>query len=78
MRPGERRSISGSVAYSIAGGSDRVAIATALGPIIYFNARTKTEEGRIDFPASALAISDDGTILAAVERSSGTVRRIGR
>jgi hypothetical protein len=49
-----------------------VAVATALGPVIYFNARTKTEEGRIDVGVATLAISDDGSILAAA--SQGTIK----
>jgi hypothetical protein len=57
-------------ALAIAGGSDRVAVATALGPIVLLNPKTQAEEGRIDFPAGKLAISDDGSVLAAAKRDT--------
>ncbi len=52
-------------AWSIAGGADQVAVATASGRIVLLDARTRAEQGRIDFPSSSLAMSDDGTVLAA-------------
>jgi hypothetical protein len=52
-------------AFSIAGSAYRVAIATASGTILYFDARTKTLEGTIPFQSSHLEMSSDGTVLAA-------------
>jgi hypothetical protein len=52
-------------AMSIAGSSIRVAVATASGSILYFNAPPGALEGTINFPASQLALSSDGTVLAA-------------
>lgn len=52
-------------AFSIAAGTNRVAIATANGVITYFNPATATQEGSIDFPAAKLALSSSGTVLAA-------------
>jgi hypothetical protein len=52
-------------AWSISGGADRVAVATASGKILYFDASTNTLEGVIDFSSSKLEISNDGTVLAA-------------
>jgi hypothetical protein len=51
---------------SIAGSAHRIAIATASGSIVYLDMDTKTEEGRIPFLVSQLAMSDDGTVLAGV------------
>jgi len=52
-------------AWSIAGSSPRVAVATASGAILYFNAATKAQEGTIKFSSSQLALSSDGSVLAA-------------
>ena len=50
---------------SIAGGSGHFAVGTPLG-IYYFDATTLAQEGQIAFSASQLALSTDGTTLAAV------------
>ena len=52
-------------ARSIAGGTEHFAVATASGAILYFDALTKELEGRIEYPSSKIAISADGTVLAA-------------
>ena len=49
---------------SIAGSNARIAVATH-GGILYFDAQTKAPEGTIDFSSSKVALSSDGTILAA-------------
>lgn len=61
---------------AVAGGATRVAVATKFGKILYFDVQSKTLEGEFDFPASRLELSDDGTILAAVETtlSSSTLK----
>jgi hypothetical protein len=50
---------------SIAGGSGHFAVGTPLG-IYYFDAATLAQEGQIAFNAGQLALSTDGTTLAAV------------
>ena len=52
-------------ALSIAGNADQIAIATANGTILYFNALTLAQEGTIKFSSLQVALSPDGTILAA-------------
>jgi hypothetical protein len=53
-------------ALNVAGSANQIAIATASGSILYFNATTLASEGAIQFPAGQLALSRDGSILAAV------------
>jgi hypothetical protein len=57
-------------AWSIAGGTDRVAIATAVGQIPYFDPSLNTPEGFIGFSSSKLAMSSDGTVLAAAANTN--------
>jgi len=52
-------------AWSIAGGTGRTAIATASGKIFYFDPAISTLQGSIDLSSWKLALSSDGTILAA-------------
>jgi hypothetical protein len=52
-------------AWSIAGGTGRVAIATASGQILFFDPAVVTPEGTIKFSSSKIAMSSDGTVLAA-------------
>jgi len=52
-------------AWSIAGSNGSIAVATASGRIVYFNASTLTQEGVIPFSASRVSLSSDGTVLAA-------------
>jgi hypothetical protein len=52
---------------SIAGSTGFVAIATASGRIVYFDASTLTQEGVIPVSASRLVLSADGSTLAAQE-----------
>jgi hypothetical protein len=44
----------------------RIAIATAAGDIIYFEAATRARQGEIEFPSSQLSMSADGTRVAAM------------
>ncbi len=53
------------VSYSAAGSGSRVAFTTASGSIDFFDPSTATLEGTISFPASKLALSSDGSVLAA-------------
>ncbi len=53
-------------ALSIAGSANQIAFATASGTILYFNAGTLAQEGTIPFLSAQLALSPDGSILAAV------------
>ena len=53
-------------ALSIAGGTSYFAIATASGPILYFDSNTLALLGKLNFTAGKLALSSDGTVLAAV------------
>jgi hypothetical protein len=50
---------------SIAGNASQIAIATASGVILYFNAVTLAQEGTIQLSSTQLALSPDGSILAA-------------
>jgi hypothetical protein len=50
---------------SIAGNASQIALATASGRILFFDAGTLVQEGSIPFTSGALAISPDGSILAA-------------
>jgi Putative Ig domain len=59
------RQLSIGAAVSIAGGIGRTAIATAIGTIYYFDPSVSTPTGTISFSASKIALSTDGTVLAA-------------
>jgi hypothetical protein len=59
-------------AWSIAGSSTLVAVATASGAIVYFDAATNVQKGTINFPSSQIALSSDGTVLAAAGDQSGS------
>ena len=61
-------------AWSIAGSAERIAVATALGRILFFNARTKVLEGSIESFSSKLALSSDGSILAAENFSDTSIK----
>jgi Putative Ig domain len=52
-------------AWSIAGSSPLVAVATASGVILYFDAATNARKGTINFSSSQIALSSDGSVLAA-------------
>jgi Putative Ig domain len=52
-------------ALSVAGNGSQIALATASGRILYFNAGTLAQEGTITFTSGELAISPDGSTLAA-------------
>lgn len=51
--------------WSIAGSTGSVAVATASGRIVYFDASTLTQQGVVAFPASRVLLSSDGSLLAA-------------
>jgi hypothetical protein len=52
-------------AFSIAGAPGQVAIATAIGKILTYNPASPTVVSTINFTSSKLALSADGTVLAA-------------
>jgi hypothetical protein len=52
---------------SIAGGTGSIAVATASGQVVYFDATTLAQEGVIPILASQLLMSSDGSVLATVE-----------
>jgi len=56
-------------AWSIAGGAARAAVATASGKTLFFDATSWQLEGTLDSSNSQIALSSDGTVLAA--RASG-------
>jgi hypothetical protein len=62
---GQPRSFTLGQVTSIAAGTTYVAVATASGQILYFDATTDAALGTIDFPSSQLAMSADGKVLAA-------------
>jgi len=51
-------------AWSIAGATGRVAIATAKGTILYLDPASATVQGTIAFSSSIVQLSSDGTVLA--------------
>jgi hypothetical protein len=55
---------------SIAGGGSRFAIATASGRVLHYNSTTGTLEGTISDFSEKLALSADGSVLAASGRST--------
>jgi hypothetical protein len=57
-------------ATGIAGGLNNVAIATASGRIVYFEATTLAQQGTLDQLAWQIATSSDGTVLAAASGGS--------
>lgn len=52
-------------ALSVAGSTSNIVVATASGRMLYFNASTLALEGTINFTSSDVALSSDGTVLAA-------------
>ena len=52
-------------AWSIAGSGPRLAVATASGAVLYFNAATNAQEGAINFSSSQVLLASDGSVLAA-------------
>jgi hypothetical protein len=60
-------------ARSIAGSSSRVAIATMAGEILLYDATTHALQDRIDWSASQVALSADGTVLGALARADSNV-----
>lgn len=54
-------------ALSIAGSGGSIAVATASGQILYFDAATLAQQGTISAQASHMALSSDGSVLAARE-----------
>jgi len=65
-------------ARSIAGSANRVAIATASGQILYFNAASKDLEGALEFSSSEIQLSTDGSVLAAAANDSAAQYEIDR
>ena len=59
---------------SVAGSNTRVAFATLAGKIRIYNAATLAFESEIDWPAAKLALSSDGSILAAFAREDQQYR----
>jgi len=62
---GQPRFLDYGAAWSIAGSADNFAIATASGRILYFDATTNALVSTLNFPSSSLALSSDGSVLAA-------------
>jgi Putative Ig domain len=71
---GTPRSLTLGTAYSVAAGTSFISVSTAVGKIFVFNASDDSPAGTIDFAASQLAASADGSVLAAV--SSGISNQI--
>lgn len=55
--------------WSIAGGAGRAAVATAIGKILIYDPSGPTLTQTIDFSSSQMALSSDGTVLAASAES---------
>jgi hypothetical protein len=67
---GQPRYFTLGAALSIAGGTGYFSVATASGTIFNYNAATDASAGTIPFTSSQLAMSSDGTVLAAMEQNS--------
>ena len=65
-------------AWSIAGSGPLVAVATASGAILYFNAATNAQEGAINFSSSQIELSSDGSVLAAAANQNDAQYRDDR
>jgi hypothetical protein len=63
--PGAPRRFSIGGALSVAGNSQRIAVATRYDGIHYFDTATLTSQGSVDFAGSKIELSLDGTVLAA-------------
>lgn len=64
--PGSLKHFGWGTARSIAANSERIAIATASGSILLFDAETRQRQGSIDFASSKIRLSADGTLLVAM------------
>jgi hypothetical protein len=62
---GAPRYLALGAAWSIAGATGRAAVSTASGTNFYFDPSVTTQEGTISFSSRKLALSSDGTVLAA-------------
>ena len=71
--PAKSRFLTYGEAFSIVGGANQFAIATASGHILYFDSATKTQLGDIPFPSSNLSMSTDGSVLAAATSTKDSV-----
>jgi hypothetical protein len=57
-------------AWSIAGSNNFFAVATAIGTISYYTTATSTPMGTINFSSSHLALSSDGSVMAALANTN--------
>lgn len=57
-------------AWSVAGGGGRVAVATAAGKVLYYDAASSTLEGQLAFASSNLQLSADGAVLGAAANAN--------
>jgi hypothetical protein len=62
----------GSV-YDIAGSSNLAVVSTAIGKVLVFNSATATQNQSIVFFAAKLAVSTDGSVLAAAAQASDSL-----
>jgi hypothetical protein len=67
---GQPRYLTLGQAVSIAAGTEYFSVATASGEILYFDANTDAMSGTVNFASSQLAMSSDGTVLAAAALAS--------
>jgi hypothetical protein len=70
------RALSLGKAWSIAGGTTRVAIATASGSIFYLNPATPTSISSIASSSSKIEMSTDDSVLAAMDAQPGHTLKI--
>jgi hypothetical protein len=68
---GAARALSYGAASSIAASSRRIAVATASGRILNFDAQTRTLEHEIEFSSGKVLLSADGNVLGATSDSLG-------
>jgi Putative Ig domain len=67
---GQPRYLTPGAAFSITGGTGYFSIATASGEIFNYSAATDALVGTIAFSGAQLAMSSDGTVLAALEETN--------
>jgi Putative Ig domain len=61
-----------ALSIAASSGAGRAAIATGSGSILYFDTTTNTLVSTINFPATKIALSADGTTLAAITSTSSS------
>lgn len=71
--PGQVHYLDYGLAYSIAASATRIAVSTAAGNILYFDASTGALQGQIPFASGKIQLSSDGNLLATMLDGQNTL-----